>query len=88
MMLRLGKSLHLCFANLLETLCGYSKLLGANTILNYSPLAPNACHNAELRFIALATGVLNLDGIRVVDLLTNEITDCRDLPSIVCVNKD
>lgn len=51
------------------------------------PLLPSACHTAELRFIALATGVLNVEGVRVVDLVTNETTDCRDLPSIVSVGK-
>ncbi|KAF3905444.1 hypothetical protein ABW20_dc0103236 [Dactylellina cionopaga] len=48
------------------------------------PLAPNACHTAELRFIALATGVLTIEGVRVVDLMTNEITECRELPTVVC----
>ncbi|KAK6544409.1 hypothetical protein TWF694_001104 [Orbilia ellipsospora] len=49
------------------------------------PLAPNACHTAELRFIALATGVLTIEGVRVVDLMTNEITECRELPTVVCI---
>jgi len=48
------------------------------------PLAPNACHTAELRFIALATGVLTVEGVRVVDLMTNEVTECRDLPTVIC----
>ncbi|KAK6515479.1 hypothetical protein TWF506_007813 [Arthrobotrys conoides] len=48
------------------------------------PLAPNACHTAELRFIALATGVLTIEGVRVVDLMTNDITECRELPTVVC----
>ncbi|EWC48376.1 hypothetical protein DRE_02145 [Drechslerella stenobrocha 248] len=46
------------------------------------PLAPNACHTAELRFIALATGVLTIEGVRVVDLMTNDITECRELPTV------
>ncbi|KAK6335597.1 hypothetical protein TWF696_002364 [Orbilia brochopaga] len=48
------------------------------------PLAPNACHTAELRFIALATGVLTIEGVRVVDLMTNDHTECRELPTVVC----
>ncbi|KAF3909863.1 hypothetical protein ABW21_db0205738 [Orbilia brochopaga] len=48
------------------------------------PLAPNACHTADLRFIALATGVLTIEGVRVVDLMTNDDTTCRDLPTVVC----
>lgn len=51
------------------------------------PLAPLACHTTELRFIALTTGVLNVEGVRVVDISTNpsETTECRDLPSIISV---
>lgn len=58
-----------------------------NAKLEYRPLLPSACHTAELRFIALATGVLNVEGVRVLDLVTNETTDCRELPSIVSVGE-
>jgi hypothetical protein len=36
-----------------------------------------------LKFIALESGVLYLDALRVVDLNTQDATDIRDLPDIV-----
>lgn len=48
---------------------------------------PSACHTAELRFVPLTTGLLSVEGVRVVDLNTNETTECRELPSIVSVGK-
>ncbi|KAL7276511.1 hypothetical protein RUND412_000502 [Rhizina undulata] len=50
------------------------------------PLLPSACHTAELRFVALVVGVLTLEGVRVVDLVSNETTECRELPSIVALD--
>lgn len=49
---------------------------------------PSACHTTELRFVALTTGLLALDGVRVVDLNTNETTDCKELPCILSVERD
>ena len=46
---------------------------------------PSACHTAELRFVPLATGLLSIEGVRVVDLNSNETTDCKDLPCIVSI---
>ena len=51
------------------------------------PLMPSACHTTELRFVPLTTGLLTLDGVRVIDMNTNETTECKDLPSIVSVGK-
>jgi len=51
------------------------------------PLMPSACHTAELKFVALTTGLLGVEGIRVIDLNTNETTDCRELPCIVSVGQ-
>lgn len=51
------------------------------------PLAPAACFTTELKFIALASGVLYLDCLRVVDLNTQEATDIKDVPDIVAVEK-
>jgi hypothetical protein len=48
---------------------------------------PSACHTTELRFVPLATGLLTLEGVRVVDLNTNETTECRELPSIVAMGR-
>ncbi|KAI1141904.1 TRAPP trafficking subunit Trs65-domain-containing protein [Hypoxylon sp. FL0543] len=47
------------------------------------PLAPGACHVAELRFLALKEGIVNVEAVRVVDLTNNEHVDIRDLPTVV-----
>jgi hypothetical protein len=39
----------------------------------------------EIKFVALATGVLALDALRIVDLATQDAVDIRDLPDIVAV---
>lgn len=52
------------------------------------PLAPAACFTTELKFVALASGVLYLDALRVVDLNTQDTTDIRELPDIVAVEQE
>jgi hypothetical protein len=47
------------------------------------PLAPNACHVVELRFLALKEGIVGVECIRVVDLGNQEHVDIRDLPVMV-----
>jgi hypothetical protein len=47
------------------------------------PLAPLACHDVELKFMALKTGVVGVDAVRVIDLGTQEHVDIKDLPSIL-----
>ena len=37
--------------------------------------------------MALSAGVLPVDAVRVVDLATQEVSDIKDLPSIVAVEK-
>jgi hypothetical protein len=38
--------------------------------------------------LALTSGVLTVDAVRVVDLATQEASDVRDLPSIIAVEKE
>ncbi|EMR63605.1 hypothetical protein UCREL1_9440 [Eutypa lata UCREL1] len=47
------------------------------------PLAPGACHAAELRFLALRAGVHAVEVVRVVDLGSNEHVDIKELPTIL-----
>lgn len=54
-----------------------------STDVRIGPLAPSACHMTELRFMALQSGVLGLEAVRVVDLGTQEHVDIKDLPSVV-----
>ena len=49
-------------------------------------LHPGACSTAELKFLALSSGALNVDALRVVDAATQEATDIRDVPGIVAVD--
>ncbi|KAL8414120.1 hypothetical protein RB594_005371 [Gaeumannomyces avenae] len=52
------------------------------------PLAPGACHVVELRFLALRAGrgpgdaVESVEAVRVVDLVSQEHVDVRELPAI------
>ncbi|RDI85515.1 hypothetical protein Vi05172_g4503 [Venturia inaequalis] len=55
--------------------------------IRIGPLAPAACFTTELKFVALACGVLYLDSLRVVDLNTQDTTDIRELPDIVAVKQ-
>jgi hypothetical protein len=50
-------------------------------------LAPGACYTADLQFLALSSGVLSVESVRLVDLATQEAADVRDLPAIVAVGK-
>jgi hypothetical protein len=47
------------------------------------PVAPGACHVAELQFLALREGIVGLEAIRVVDLGSQEHVDIRDLPTMI-----
>lgn len=47
------------------------------------PLAPGACHVVDLRFVALRAGALAIECVRVIDMVSQEHVDVRDLPSIL-----
>ncbi|KAH0566083.1 hypothetical protein GP486_000521 [Trichoglossum hirsutum] len=66
-----------------STVMESAELVCLSTDVRIGPLAALACHVGELRFLALAPGVLNLEAVRVIDLSTQETADIRDLPSIV-----
>ncbi|TLS29136.1 hypothetical protein PpBr36_00294 [Pyricularia pennisetigena] len=46
------------------------------------PLAPGACHVVDLRFVALRAGTLTIEAVRVVDMVSQEHVDVRELPTI------
>ncbi|KAH8808231.1 TRAPP trafficking subunit Trs65-domain-containing protein [Xylogone sp. PMI_703] len=54
-----------------------------STDTRIGPLAPSACYEVELKFMAMKVGILTLEAIRVVDLGTQEHLDIKDLPVIV-----
>lgn len=47
------------------------------------PIAPSACHVAELQFLALREGIVGMEAIRVVDLASQEHVDIRELPTVI-----
>lgn len=47
------------------------------------PLAPGACHVTDLKFVALRSGLVEIEAVRVVDLGTQEHVDIRDLPIMI-----
>ncbi|KAL8920910.1 MAG: hypothetical protein Q9172_004298 [Xanthocarpia lactea] len=54
-----------------------------STDVRIGNLNPGFCHNTELKFLPLSKGILRIEAVRVVDVLTNETIDIRDLPEIV-----
>ncbi|KAL8667408.1 MAG: hypothetical protein Q9202_000624 [Teloschistes flavicans] len=54
-----------------------------STDLRLGNLNPGFCHNAELKFLPLAKGILRIESVRVIDLATNDTIDIHDLPEIV-----
>ncbi|KAI9722360.1 MAG: hypothetical protein M1812_001832 [Candelaria pacifica] len=65
-----------------------AELVNMSTDVRIGPLAPSACHTADLKFLALAKGVLHIEAVRIVDVSTNEATDIQDLPSIVALQRE
>ncbi|ORY62107.1 TRAPP trafficking subunit Trs65-domain-containing protein [Pseudomassariella vexata] len=47
------------------------------------PLPPGACHVVELRFMALKSGIVGMDAVRVIDLGSSEHVDIHDLPTMM-----
>ena len=47
------------------------------------PLAPSACYEVEMKFIALKVGIVGVEAVRVVDLGTQEHVDIKDLPVVI-----
>jgi hypothetical protein len=54
-----------------------------STDTRVGPLQPSACHEVELKFIALKVGIVDIEAVRIVDLGSQEHVDIKDLPSIV-----
>ena len=47
------------------------------------PLPPGACHNVQLEFLTLSTGLVGLAAVHVIDLDTRETTQITELPDIM-----
>ena len=64
-----------------------TEIVCLTTEIRVGPLAPSACYEVELKFIALKVGIVAIEGVRVIDLGTQEHVDIKDLPTII-VSKD
>lgn len=49
----------------------------------HRPLSPDSCLHTELKFLPLALGHLQIEAVRVVDVISNDFIDVRDLPDVV-----
>jgi hypothetical protein len=58
-------------------------IVSLSTDTRVGPLAPSACYEVELKFMALKVGIVDIEAVRVVDLGTQEHVDIKDLPSII-----
>jgi hypothetical protein len=60
-----------------------TEVICLSTDTRVGPLAPSACYEVELKFMALKVGIVGIEAVRVVDLSTQEHVDIKDLPSIL-----
>ena len=60
-----------------------TEIICMSTDTRVGPLAPLACYEVELKFMALKSGIVEIDAVRVVDLGTQEHVDIKDLPTIL-----
>ncbi|CAD0094449.1 unnamed protein product [Aureobasidium mustum] len=49
----------------------------------FLPLPPGACHNVQLEFLTLSTGLVGLAAVHVVDLDSRETTQITELPDVL-----
>lgn len=60
-----------------------TEIVCMSTDTRVGPLAPSACYEVELKFMALKVGIVGVEAVRVVDLGTQEHVDIKDLPTIL-----
>ncbi|KAL4935452.1 hypothetical protein BDV06DRAFT_206990 [Aspergillus oleicola] len=63
-------------------------LICLSTDVRVGPLLPGTCFATELKFLPLAVGSLRLESVRLIDGITNEASDIRDLPDILSLGQD
>ncbi|KAG9662487.1 hypothetical protein KCU95_g19208, partial [Aureobasidium melanogenum] len=54
-----------------------------NADVRVGPLPPGACHNVQLEFLTLSSGLVGLAAVHVVDLDSRETTQITELPDIM-----
>lgn len=60
-----------------------SQMISMSTDVRVGPLSPHSCLHTELKFLPLALGHLQIEAVRVVDVVSNDFIDVRDLPDVV-----
>lgn len=61
-----------------------AEVICLTTDVRLRPLAPSACHELDLQLVALATGALQVEALRVIDLVSADEVDIVDLPTVFC----
>ncbi|GAB7338745.1 hypothetical protein MBLNU457_5456t1 [Dothideomycetes sp. NU457] len=51
------------------------------------PLAPGACHDVQLEFLALSPGVVGLEALTILDLDSRETVHITELPDVVALDE-
>ena len=64
-----------------------AKIICLDTEVHVGSLSPGACVDTNLRFLPLASGILELDSVRVTDVVSGEAVDVHDLPDIVVADE-
>ena len=60
-----------------------TEIVCLSTDTRVGPLAPSACYEVALKFMALKVGIVGVECVRVVDLGTQEHVDVKDLPTML-----
>jgi len=50
------------------------------------PLVPGSCHDTQLEFLALSSGIVGLESLTVVDLDSREAVSITELPDVVALD--
>ncbi|KAH6648431.1 TRAPP trafficking subunit Trs65-domain-containing protein [Truncatella angustata] len=59
-----------------------TEVVSLSADIRVGPLAPGSCHIAELRFLALKSGIVGIEAVRILDLGNTEHVDIRELPTV------
>ncbi|GAB7350957.1 hypothetical protein MBLNU459_g1461t1 [Dothideomycetes sp. NU459] len=63
-----------------------AEIVCLNADVRIGPLPPGACHNVQLEFLTLSTGVVGLAALNIVDLESKEITQITELPDVLVLD--
>ena len=63
-------------------------VLDLNPDVRIGPLPPGACYETHMEFRAVATGVLDLGVLRIVDLDTRQTIDVMELPEVIALEAE